>query len=41
VIVYDPYTMESFEAKRSGSLEEAVRRADAIVIATGHLEFKT
>jgi len=40
VIVYDPYTMESFGAERAGSLEEAVRGADAIVIVTDHPEFK-
>ena len=40
VIVYDPYTTESFGAERAGSLEEAVREADAIVIITDHPEFK-
>ena len=40
MIIYDPYTMESFEAERSGSLEEAAREADAIVIITDHPEFK-
>jgi UDP-N-acetyl-D-mannosaminuronic acid dehydrogenase len=40
VIVYDPYTVESFGAERAGSLEEAVRGADAIVITTDHPEFK-
>jgi len=40
VIVYDPYTTESFGAERAGSLEEVVREADAIVIITDHPEFK-
>jgi UDP-N-acetyl-D-mannosaminuronic acid dehydrogenase len=40
VVVYDPYTMESFGAERAGSLEEAIRGADAIVIVTDHPEFK-
>jgi UDP-N-acetyl-D-mannosaminuronic acid dehydrogenase len=40
VVVYDSYTTESFDAERAGSLEEAVREADAIVIATDHPEFK-
>jgi UDP-N-acetyl-D-mannosaminuronic acid dehydrogenase len=40
VIVYDPYTVESFGAERAGSLEEAIRGADAIVITTDHPEFK-
>jgi UDP-N-acetyl-D-mannosaminuronic acid dehydrogenase len=40
VIVYDPYTTESFGAERAGSLEEAVREADTIVIITDHPEFK-
>jgi len=40
VVVYDPYTVESFGAERAGSLEEAIRGADAIVMATDHPEFK-
>jgi UDP-N-acetyl-D-mannosaminuronic acid dehydrogenase len=40
VIVYDPYTTESFGAERAGSLEEAIREADTIVIITDHPEFK-
>jgi len=40
VIVYDPYTVESFGAERAGFLEEAIRGADAIVITTDHPEFK-
>jgi UDP-N-acetyl-D-mannosaminuronic acid dehydrogenase len=40
VIVYDPYTTESFGAERARSLEEAVREADAIMIITDHPEFK-
>ncbi|MBO3798463.1 MAG: nucleotide sugar dehydrogenase [Thermoproteota archaeon] len=41
VVVYDPYTPESFGAKRVDSLENAVGNADAIVIVTDHPEFKT
>jgi UDP-N-acetyl-D-mannosaminuronic acid dehydrogenase len=40
MIVYDPYTTESFGAVRAGSLEEALSGADAIVIVTDHPEFK-
>jgi UDP-N-acetyl-D-mannosaminuronic acid dehydrogenase len=40
VVVYDPYTVESFGAVRAGSLEEALSEADAIVIVTDHPEFK-
>jgi UDP-N-acetyl-D-mannosaminuronic acid dehydrogenase len=40
VIVYDPYTMESFGAERAGSFEEALSGANAIVIVTDHPEFK-
>jgi UDP-N-acetyl-D-mannosaminuronic acid dehydrogenase len=40
VVVYDPYTVESFGAERAGSLEEAIRGVDAIVITTDHPEFK-
>jgi len=40
VIVYDPYTTESFGAVRAGTLEEALSGADAIVIVTDHPEFK-
>jgi len=41
VVVYDPYTPESFGAEKAGSLEDAVRDADAVVIATDHPEFKS
>jgi len=40
VVVYDPYTSESFSAERAVSLEDAVRGADAVVIVTDHPEFK-
>jgi len=39
VAVYDPYTSESFGAERAGSLEDAVREADVVVIVTDHPEF--
>jgi nucleotide sugar dehydrogenase len=41
VVVYDPYTSESFEAERAESLEDAVRGADVVVIVTDHPEFKS
>jgi len=41
VVVYDPYTTESFGAERAGSLEEAISGADAIVIIADHSKFKT
>jgi UDP-N-acetyl-D-mannosaminuronic acid dehydrogenase len=40
VIVFDPYTSETFGGKRSLSLEDAVKDSDAIVIVTDHPEFK-
>ncbi|MGC8988120.1 nucleotide sugar dehydrogenase [Infirmifilum sp.] len=40
VIVYDPYTSESFGAKRVSSLEEAFKETDAVVVVTDHPEFK-
>ncbi|MEM3688181.1 nucleotide sugar dehydrogenase [Saccharolobus sp.] len=40
VVVHDPYTRESFGAKYSENLEEAVKDADAIVVVTDHPEFK-
>lgn len=40
VVVYDPYTEESFGAKRAASIEEAVKNADVLVIVTDHPEFK-
>ncbi|WP_448577437.1 nucleotide sugar dehydrogenase [Thermosphaera sp.] len=40
VVVYDPYTSESFGAERAESLENAVRDADVVVIVTDHPEFK-
>ena len=41
VVVYDPYTAESFGAERAESLEDAVRDADVVVIVTDHPEFKS
>jgi len=41
VVVYDPYTKESFGAERADSLEDAVRDADAVVIVTDHPEFRS
>jgi len=41
VVVYDPYTNESFGAERANSLEEAVRDADVVVIVTDHPEFRS
>ncbi|MEM4655257.1 MAG: nucleotide sugar dehydrogenase [Thermosphaera sp.] len=40
VVVHDPYTRESFGAKYSENLEEAVKDADVIVVVTDHPEFK-
>ena len=36
----DPYCNETFNAKRANTLQEAVKDADCIVIATDHLSFK-
>jgi len=41
VIVYDPYTNESFGAERALSLEDAVKDADIMLIITDHPEFKS
>jgi len=40
VIVYDPYTAESFGAERASTLEDAVRDADVVLVVTDHPEFK-
>jgi len=40
VIVFDPYTNESFGAERADALEDAVKDADAVVVVTDHPEFK-
>ncbi|RLE48946.1 MAG: nucleotide sugar dehydrogenase, partial [Candidatus Methanomethylicota archaeon] len=40
VVVYDPYSSEAFGGKRASTLEEAVSKADVVVIATDHKEFK-
>jgi UDP-N-acetyl-D-mannosaminuronic acid dehydrogenase len=41
VIVYDPYTDESFGAEKALSLEDAVKDADIMLIITDHPEFKS
>jgi len=41
VVVYDPYTNEAFGAIKANSIDEAVYRADAIVVITDHSEFKS
>ena len=40
VVVYDPYCEESFGAERAKDVNEAVREADCIVIATDHNTFR-
>ncbi|MGB9826891.1 MAG: nucleotide sugar dehydrogenase [Thermosphaera sp.] len=40
VVAYDPYCPETFGAERAESLEEALRDADAVVIATDHTVFR-
>jgi len=40
VVIYDPYTGESFDAERADTLEDAVKDADVVVIVTDHPEFK-
>ncbi len=40
VVVYDPYTPETFGARPAKTLEEAAENADALVIVTDHPEFK-
>jgi len=40
VVVHDPYTDETFGAARADSVEQAVERADALVIVTDHPEFR-
>jgi UDP-N-acetyl-D-mannosaminuronic acid dehydrogenase len=40
VVVYDPYTPETFGARPAKTLEEAAKDADALVIVTDHPEFK-
>jgi len=39
VVVYDPYSEESFGAEMAADVNGAVRRADCIVIATDHKMF--
>jgi len=39
VVVYDPYCKESFGAERAKDVNEAVREADCIVMATDHKLF--
>jgi len=40
VVVYDPYTPETFGARPAKTLEEPAKDADALVIVTDHPEFK-
>ena len=40
VVVWDPYSEETFGAERARSLEAAVKNSDAIVIVTDHPEFR-
>ena len=40
VVVYDPYTPETFGARPAKTLEEAAKDAEALVIVTDHPEFK-
>lgn len=40
VMVYDPYCKESFGAERAKDVNEAVREADCIVMATDHKLFR-
>jgi len=40
VVVYDPYTHETFGAVSVNSVEQAVKGADVMVIITDHPEFK-
>jgi UDP-N-acetyl-D-mannosaminuronic acid dehydrogenase len=39
VVAYDPYTNESFGAKRALNLDDALRNADIVVIVTAHSVF--
>jgi len=40
VVVYDPYSEESFGAQRAKDVDEAVRETDCVVIATDHKLFR-
>jgi len=40
VSVYDPYSVESFGAERAAGVDEAVKGADCVVIATDHKMFR-
>ena len=40
IVVYDPYSEESFGAERAKDVDEAVRGADCVVIATDHELFR-
>lgn len=40
-IVYDPYCEESFGARKTKTIEEAVSNADCVVIVTDHMAFKS
>jgi UDP-N-acetyl-D-mannosaminuronic acid dehydrogenase len=39
-IVYDPYCIETFGAKKANSLLEAVKGADCLILAVDHPEFR-
>ena len=40
VVVFDPYTDESFGAMRADSIENALNGSDALVVITDHPEFR-
>jgi len=40
IVVYDPYCEENFGAKKAVDIMGAVKRADCIMIVTGHKMFK-
>ncbi|MEM1546826.1 MAG: nucleotide sugar dehydrogenase [Candidatus Methanomethylicia archaeon] len=40
VVVFDPYTEETFNAAKALSIEDAVKGSDVLVIVTDHPEFK-
>ena len=39
VVAYDPYTNESFRAERASNLDEALEKADSVIIVTAHPVF--
>jgi UDP-N-acetyl-D-mannosaminuronic acid dehydrogenase len=40
VVVFDPYSSESFGANRADNLEDSISNADLVAIMTDHLEFR-